>query len=230
MLKELSRRLRQPRHLREALEVIRQAQSRGAGLEDWIDLALDFPSQGNVRVRTVQRRPEILALARAVAELKPARILEIGTYRAGTLLLWTQIASERVVTCDLEIAAHMVPLYEQFPPPRSSCRIRVLQGDSHSPDFRARVGTALGGPVDFLFIDGDHTSEGVRQDYESYRSFVRPGGLIALHDIVQNQPVPGNQVHRFWTQLRAQLPADSMRELIEDPSQCGYGIGLIEAR
>lgn len=230
MLKRLTRRLRQPRQLREALAAIREHQAREASLDEWVDLALDFPSRGNVKIRTVQQPSEIGALLQAVAALEPERILEIGTYRAGTLLLWSQLASKRVVTCDIDVPAHMVPLYREFPPPASACTVEILEGDSHCGEFRARVSEALGGPVDFLFIDGDHSAVGVREDYEMYNDLVRPGGLIAFHDIVPLQPVPGNQVHRFWNKLRAELPAERVREFIEDREQCGYGIGVVERR
>ena len=34
--------------------------------------------------------------------------------------------------------------------------------------------------LDLLFIDGDHSYEGVRQDYKMYSKLVRDGGLIAF--------------------------------------------------
>ena len=36
--------------------------------------------------------------------------------------------------------------------------------------------------VDFVFIDGDHSYEGLRDDWENWRSLTAPGGIIALHD------------------------------------------------
>ena len=107
--------------------------------------------------------------------MKPERVLEIGTYRAGTLLLWSQLASRRVVSCDLEVTPHMRELYESFPPEHSDCRVTVLEGDTHDEAFRDRALEAAGSPVDFLFIDGDHSTEGVRRDYELYKHCVRPG-------------------------------------------------------
>jgi len=41
---------------------------------------------------------------------------------------------------------------------------------------------------DFLFIDGDHTYEGVEGDFEMYSPLVRRGGIIAFHDIVPGPP------------------------------------------
>jgi len=35
-----------------------------------------------------------------------------------------------------------------------------------------------GRQVDFLFIDGDHSYEGVKKDFEMYSSLVRKGGVV----------------------------------------------------
>lgn len=37
-------------------------------------------------------------------------------------------------------------------------------------------------PVDFLFIDGDHSYEGLKGDWEAWRSHLLPGAIVALHD------------------------------------------------
>ena len=36
--------------------------------------------------------------------------------------------------------------------------------------------------AELLFIDGDHTYEGVSHDYHNYNQFVKKGGLIVVHD------------------------------------------------
>jgi len=41
----------------------------------------------------------------------------------------------------------------------------------------------LPGPIDFLFIDGDHQTHSVLRDYYYWCHFVRVGGFIAFHDI-----------------------------------------------
>ena len=39
------------------------------------------------------------------------------------------------------------------------------------------------GPIRLLFIDGDHSYEGCRRDFELWSPFVVPGGIIAFHDV-----------------------------------------------
>lgn len=43
-------------------------------------------------------------------------------------------------------------------------------------------GTSGEPPIDFAFIDGDHSYEGLRADWEAWSHLVEPGGIIALHD------------------------------------------------
>jgi predicted O-methyltransferase YrrM len=40
----------------------------------------------------------------------------------------------------------------------------------------------LVGRVEFVFIDGDHSYDGLRADWEGWSELVAPGGSIALHD------------------------------------------------
>ena len=37
-------------------------------------------------------------------------------------------------------------------------------------------------PVDFLFIDGDHSYEGLRADWQAWKNHVAADGIVALHD------------------------------------------------
>lgn len=58
------------------------------------------------------------------------------------------------------------------------------------------------GSVDFAFIDGDHTYEGVKADFLNYGNLVRPGGVIAFHDILPVSEFPDIQVFRFWQEIK----------------------------
>ncbi len=46
-------------------------------------------------------------------------------------------------------------------------------------------------PIDFIFIDGDHTWAGIDADWKGWSSLVGSGGIIALHD---SRPCSGKDV------------------------------------
>jgi hypothetical protein len=77
--------------------------------------------------------------------------------------------------------------------------------------------------LDFLFIDGDHTYEGVKDDYEMYKHLVRPGGWIGFHDI-KNTEFHTNancRVDLLWSELEGEKI-----EFLDNSSEYG-GIGFI---
>lgn len=225
VLKTFSRNLRAPFNRRYSMQRLNEYHAQPRSLEETVDWAMSFGGNGYYRIKTLQRRPEILALARAVEALQPKIVLEIGTASGGTLMIWSRLASERVISCDLQNMDAQEELFTAFAPPGSSCNITLLSGNSHADDFRQRVAQELNGEkADFLFIDGDHTAPGVTADYYDYREFVRPGGIIAFHDIVESQPLPTNQVYQLWKKLKQDADTE---EFVDDPAQCGFGIGII---
>ena len=60
---------------------------------------------------------------------------------------------------------------------------------AQAPALRAAAQKLGGAELDFLFIDGDHSYAGVKQDFEKYSGYVKRGGLIAFHDIRPQAPV-----------------------------------------
>jgi cephalosporin hydroxylase len=119
------------------------------------------------------------------------------------------------------------PLYRSFA--REGQRVELVRGDSHSAESGQQIRRLLEGkPLDLLLVDGDHTYEGVKQDVADYAQLVRPGGIVALHDIVLGGPGkhgdPGG-VPTFWRELKAAHP-DAI-ELVADWEWGSCGIGLI---
>lgn len=45
-------------------------------------------------------------------------------------------------------------------------------------------------PVDYIFIDGDHSLQGITADWDYWRKRIRPGGIIALHDTLLTPDKP----------------------------------------
>jgi hypothetical protein len=50
--------------------------------------------------------------------------------------------------------------------------------------------------IDFIFVDGDHSFEGVMRDFQLYWGFVRPGGIFAGHD--WNLPTVQQAIQAFF--------------------------------
>ena len=105
-------------------------------------------------------------------DLKPQRILEIGNACGGTTLLWRAIAPV-VISIDLE------PVGSDIAADRFQ-DVTFILGDSHDPNILEQAKAFA--PYDMLFIDGDHSTEGARRDYDMYAPLVREGGIVAFHD------------------------------------------------
>ena len=101
----------------------------------------------------------------------------------------------------------------------------MIHGDSHSEEIKKRISYIIEeGELDFLFIDGDHTYEGVKKDYEDYKKYVRPGGWIGFHD-TKDTDFHRNancRVDLLWNELQGEKV-----EFIDNTSDFG-GIGFIK--
>jgi len=116
-----------------------------------------------------------------------------------------------------------IPLYKSFA--RDHQKIHLIRADSHDPETLKEVKKILGDElIDFLFIDGDHSYEGVKKDFEMYSSLVRKGGIIAFHDIVPGPPEYVGGVPKFWNEIKHDF---DYKEIVKDWKQNGYGIGVI---
>jgi len=169
-----------------------------------------------------------------VKALRPKRACEIGSMEGGTLFLLTQMCDPHahMISLDWSYTQARRQSFPQFA--RAQQRISLVEADSHDPATRTRVEQLLEGePLDFLFIDGDHSLAGVTQDFETFAPLLRSGGIIAFHDIVpdirasRGEPTERDSggVPQFWQTIRQLYPA--CRELIDDPNQDGCGIGMI---
>ena len=210
-----------------------------ATVDELLDLVFSFDAFG-ITVRPGQVRWEFTQLLEQVQEMRPRRVLEIGTANGGSLLPITRLSSAdaHVISVDLHhgefgggYPAWRIPLYRSFALPNQ--RLDLLRGDSHDARTFERVREFLGGQtLDLLFIDGDHTFEGVRQDFETYGPLVRPGGLIAFHDInppKDDAPEDGTgclvgEVPRYWREIS---PTWNSQEFVAPSPRGCFGIGLI---
>lgn len=199
------------------------------GMPGLVDFVL-----GNHFFKACQVPSELATLGEILAEHRPERAFEIGTALGGTLIFLTRLASPRatIVSVDLPggkfgggYSARRKWFYQRFA--RRNQRLHLLQDDSHSDGTLERIKAILAGqPLDYLFIDGDHRYDGVKRDFEMYGPLVRKGGLIAFHDIVEGPSDAVGGVPQFWREIKSQY---HHREIINDPLQGGFGIGILYA-
>jgi predicted O-methyltransferase YrrM len=191
---------------------------------------------GNGVIAPGQEKSELSGLLNWMAKCpQPRAILEIGTARGGTLFCWCAMAAPdaTVISLDLPGGIHgggyppwKIFFYRRFAQPKQ--KIHLLRGDSHSPKMLDEVKKSLPpGGLDFLFIDGDHTLEGVRRDYEMYSPLVKPGGTIVFHDVCVHRVEYNCHVDKFWNEIKQ---GREHWEFIENPAQGQYGIGVITAK
>ncbi len=64
--------------------------------------------------------------------------------------------------------------------------------------------------IDLLFIDGDHTYQGVVQDIEDWTPRVKPGGIVAFHDCAH-----GNEPHALHLEVARAVDEWAAREAWE---------------
>ena len=191
--------------------------------------------QSIVHHGAIQHVDELTAFAKIVGARHPRRILEIGTAQGGMFWLLCRLAARDCVLISLDL-----PSDERFSggnqqtPDLAAMRcarqtVHSILGNSHSPDMPDQVGKILNGELlDLLFIDGDHTYTGVRSDYLMYHPLVRPGGLVAFHDIVKSA-WEGCEVDRFWAELAREQDLNPRAIIGHFRSHWG-GIGLVDRK
>lgn len=197
--------------------------------------ALDFLFSDSAKAIVPMQHPdELIELAKIIESKKPKTVLEIGTARGGTLFLVSQLAADDSLIISIDLPDGMygggypkwkIPYYKSFI--KKNQRIELIQGDSHSLEIQQQLSSILNGrKIDYLFIDGDHTFEGVKQDFDTYTKYVESNAVIAFHDIVKDRSEhPNHFVHEYWESIKNNY---RYKEFIKNPSQSKLGIGVIE--
>jgi predicted O-methyltransferase YrrM len=181
-----------------------------------------------------QRRDEILRFLAFAGANSPANVCEIGTADGGNNFLLSQAIPSVKFMLGIDLFVRNKHQLQYFRRPGQ--KLCYLAASSHEPKTLEKVQDLLAGrTLDLLFIDGDHTYEGVKKDFLSYKRHVRDGGIVAFHDIVPDYKTRygretgrwAGEVPLFWRKIKSHFASI---EFIENPEQDGLGIGCIEYR
>ena len=225
-----------------ALTALQRRRRQIRSPEQLYDFVNGFNYRG-IDITSWQKKAEIVSLLRLLEDSPPRNVVEIGTASGGTLFMLTQVAAAdaTIVSVDLprgRLGGESSTMRNRYPLWRARLYrgfgrddqiVHVIRADSHEASTVQDVQQRLPeGKIDFLFIDGDHSYEGVCRDFELYSPLVEAGGLVAFHDIVPSGPGkhgdPGG-VPDFWSDLRTQHSVEA--EFVEDWDWGSCGIGVI---
>ncbi|MBN2503058.1 MAG: class I SAM-dependent methyltransferase [Anaerolineales bacterium] len=198
---------------------------------DTFRLPFEYEGVGFLKtIRPKQNLQEIRALYDLVKASNVRFAAEIGTYRGGTFYLWCQAArpDAKLIAIDLPgdhsweamFSWPRLALYRQFAQSNRQ-QLHFIPGNSHDRHIVENFRQVLGNDqLDFLFIDGDHSYDGVKQDCEAYKTYVRPGGMIVFHDILP-RGIANIQVDRFWEEIKQTY---RHQEFIGESQAVGIGV------
>lgn len=173
-----------------------------------------------------QNEREFAKLVEHFRQLSPhSRVLEVGSLIGDTLKTWMALMDTpgTIVSVDVIVGPND-PRHRQQKDghqiywPRMARNLGLefyaFNDDSTNPITVNNVKSILH-IVDFLFIDGGHDYATVKADWENYSPLVRPGGIVAFHDI--GMP----DVRRLWDAAKKGFQS---AEIVEKAGQWGIGV------
>lgn len=157
--------------------------------------------------------------------LRPQVMVELGTHNGYSFMAFCQAVRQ----LGLQTSCHAVDTWEGdkhagFYGHEVHDRL-AAHNEAHYGAFarllRCRFDQALAhiadGTIDLLHIDGRHTYDDVREDFESWLPKLSPRAVVLFHDT--NERTGDFGVWRYWAELRLRYPAFEFLH--------GHGLGVL---
>ena len=116
--------------------------------------------------------------------------VEIGCYAGGSACLMLQRPNTNVISIDLGHPIHESVVHANvLRLNKHNNSYNYLKGNSQTYEMVDRL-KELTNEIDILFIDGDHSYQGVINDFMLYEGLVKKGGYIVFDDYNDAQHSP----------------------------------------
>lgn len=185
------------------------------------------------RISETQIVSEYEELLSVYVKLKAKNVLEIGSLMGFSLKHFMHYAENgaNVISIDLPVRDFCGPndyrvaeqehnYTSEWPKwaKENNIKLYLIKGMSQWENTLKQV-ESITRELDFLFIDGNHMYEYVKKDFEMYSPLVKKGGIIALHDIAENEE---GGVFNYWNELKKNY---TYKEILHsDNKEKGIGI------
>jgi predicted O-methyltransferase YrrM len=124
------------------------------------------------------------------------RIVEIGSFKGRSTVMLSKVAAHYGLGQVVAIDPHNFNLSEKTEGASALARPASTKDDflnslraagmTEQVEFHhalsKEVSSSWNEPIRLLWIDGDHTYRGAKDDFDGFAPHVKPGGVIALHD------------------------------------------------
>lgn len=195
------------------------------------EVVKDLFSKEYSLIQPWQYQSEFLELLKHYNAIKPKMVMEIGTANGGTLFAHCKLACDDATIISVDLPGGKfgggypqwkTSIYKKFS--KSNQSMNFIRGSSTDKNTFENVVNILNGKkLDYILIDGDHTYDGVKNDFELYKPLVKKGGLIVFHDIAVHNG-SSCQVDLFWDEIKSNY---EYLEFIQDKTHGKFGIGVI---
>ena len=159
-----------------------------------------------------------------VSQLKPRVIVELGTHTGNSFFAFCQAAVENSLTTkcyaidtwlgdkytgpfEEEIYQNVLHYKQKNYPAASLLRMTFDKGVAYFED----------GTIDILHIDGLHTYEAVKHDFESWLPKLSDTAVVLFHDTQVRMLDFG--IWKYWAEISTQYPSYEFKH--------GYGLGVL---
>jgi predicted O-methyltransferase YrrM len=147
-----------------------------------------------------------------LSQLRPKSILEVGTWKGKRAIKMCKAAGcNKYIGFDMFEDAtpetdkielnvkphfHINEVYKRLE--EHAIEAILIKGNTREtlPEF---VGL-FSGKVDFAFIDGGHSVETIRSDWENVKKLMNPGGVVIFDDYYSNMP-PGLDLEQYGANM-----------------------------